>query len=500
MSFGIDLEKFKALASKQSLVTNWIEVLADLDTPVSIYSKLEASGSGTFLFESVIGGEKIGRYSFVGYKALEIIEAYEGNPYKLLETKLETLNLASTQLPFFHQGYVGYFSFESIQNIEPSLKMKTSIYPQMYMALAGSLIVFDNVSNKFYIVVNSLIDKSKINDNLYLENTYNDSIKAINQIKELIDQKTNLKRLAINENIQVDVNEFQSNTGSNEFQQMVIQAKQHIKEGDIFQVVLSHKLSRKVKVDPLKVYRILRTVNPSPYQFIYNIKLKNNQRLSLVGSSPEMLVKATHKQDSLGQEFLEAEIRPIAGTYKRGANELEDNALTDKLLNDPKEIAEHVMLMDLARNDLGRVCENGSIQVAQSMIVEKYSHVLHIVSSVLGKIKKSLGLKAGLKLLQACFPAGTLSGAPKIEAIKIITSLEKEARGPYGGTIGYFGLDGMVDSAIMIRTLLITPDSVEVQAGAGIVADSEPIKELQETYNKAGALIKVIQLASTLII
>lgn len=496
MSFGIDFQEFKALAAKQSLVTNWIEVLADLDTPVSVYSQLEASGSGTFLFESVIGGEKIGRYSFVGYKALEVIETYNENPYKLLETKLEALNLASNQLPFFHQGYVGYFSFESIASIEPSLKMKTSIYPQMYMILAGSMIVFDNVSNKFYIVVNSLIDKSKINDNKYLQKTYDDSITEIKHIKKLIDQKINLERLEINENSSFDVKDFNSNTGTEEFQVMVNQAKKHIKEGDIFQVVLSHKLSRKIKVDPLKVYRILRTVNPSPYQFIYNLKLKNGQRLSLVGSSPEMLVKATHKLDDKDQEFLEAEIRPIAGTYKRGTNEIEDKELINKLLKDPKEIAEHVMLMDLARNDLGRVCENGSIKVAENMIVEKYSHVLHIVSSVLGKIKKSLGLKSGLKLLQACFPAGTLSGAPKVEAIKIITELEKEARGPYGGTIGYFGLDGMVDSAIMIRTLLISHDSVEVQAGAGIVADSDPVKELQETYNKAGALIKVIGLAS----
>ncbi len=496
MSFGIDFQDFKALATKQSLVTNWIEVLADLDTPVSVYSKLEASGSATFLFESVIGGEKIGRYSFVGYKALEIIETYNDNPYKLLEAKLEALNLASNQLPFFHQGYVGYFSFESIQSIEPSLNMKSSIYPQMYMILAGSMIVFDNVSNKFYIVVNSLIDKSKVNDDKYLQKTYDNSISEIKHIKKLIDKKINLERLEIDESISVEAKDFKSNTGADEFQEMVIQAKKHIREGDIFQVVLSHKLSRKISVNPLKVYRILRTVNPSPYQFIYNIKLKNGQRLSLVGSSPEMLVKATHKLDKNGQEFLEAEIRPIAGTYRRGANEVEDQELTNKLLKDPKEIAEHVMLVDLARNDLGRVCENGSIQVAQNMIVEKYSHVLHIVSSVLGKIKSSLGLKAGLKLLQACFPAGTLSGAPKVEAIKIITELEKEARGPYGGTIGYFGLDGMVDTAIMIRTLLITPNSVEVQAGAGVVADSDPAKELQETYNKAGALIKVINIAS----
>ncbi len=493
MSSGLCFQNFKTFAAKQSIVSNWIEMLADLDTPVSVYTKLQASSPDTFLFESVIGGEKIGRYSFVGYKALDILEIYNEDPYKILENKLNNFKASSQELPFFHQGYVGYFSFESIHYIEPSLTMQNSKYPQMYMMLAGSLIVFDNVSNKLFIIVNSLIDESKNQDEKYLKEIYDKSINEVKQIKSLIEQKTNLERLEIVEPVNNNQN-FQSNTGGEEFQEIVLKAKQHIKEGDIFQVVLSHKLSQAAKLDPLKVYRILRTVNPSPYQFIYNIQLKDGQRLSLVGSSPEMLVKATHKTDDQGKRFLEAEIRPIAGTYKRGANEQEDAKLIEKLLKDEKEIAEHVMLVDLARNDLGRVCDNGSIKVAQSMIVEKYSHVMHIVSSVIGQVTKTNAI-TGLKLLKACFPAGTLSGAPKVEAIKIINQLEKAARGPYGGTIGYFGLDGMVDSAIMIRTLLIKPDCVEVQAGAGVVADSDPAKELQETYNKAGALMKVVAIA-----
>lgn len=488
--YKLSFEQFEELAAKQSIVSNYAELVSDIDTPLSVYAKFADKYSDAFLFESVIGGEKIGRYSFIGFNALELLEVYDTDPYRLLEDRLAQFHeYCSNQLPFFHQGYVGYFSFESIASIEPSLEMHKSKYPLSYMLLVGDLIVFDRVMNKIYIVVNSLTA------NANLKCLYEESCARIDHIKHTLFKATKLEHLDLDENLDLDVQkDFQSNTGESEFRSMVIKAKEHIKEGDIFQVVLSHKLTKETKVSPLLVYRVLRTINPSPYLFIYNLKLQNGEKFSLVGSSPEMLVKSTSKIDSKGSKYLEAEIRPIAGTYKRGKDEVEDAELAAKLLQDTKEIAEHVMLVDLARNDLGKVCENGSIKVAQNMIVEKYSHVMHIVSSVIGKVAKN----AGLKLFKACFPAGTLSGAPKIEAIRIISELESEARGIYGGAIGYFGLDGTIDTAIMIRTLLISESELSVQAGAGVVTDSDPEKELQETYNKAGALMKVISIAENL--
>lgn len=463
--------------TKQSTLTkihtNYIELYADLDTPVSIYSKLRCESQDAFLFESVLGGEQIGRYSIIGFKALRklVVNADSGeDPYALLETKIKEHASSSEALPFFHKGYVGFFSFESIASVEPSIKVKSSECPVAYLLLVGSLVVFDHVKQKIYLIDNSFSDDKK------------ESEKRLNEIKTIISQPVMIERL---DEVKARDSklEFSSNTGKESFLEIIKTAKQHIKDGDCFQVVLSHKLKKDLKVNPLDAYRVLRTLNPSPYLFVFNFEDK-----SLVGSSPEMLVKTS--KESNGQ--FKAEIRPIAGTYKRGENLSEDLELAKRLMEDPKERAEHVMLIDLARNDLGRVCENGSVTVPQSMIVEKYSHVLHIVSSVIGRVKKTYGLSSGVELLRACFPAGTLSGAPKVNAIKIIENLEKEARGAYGGTIGYFGLDGSVDSAIMIRTLLIEQDSVTVQAGAGVVADSDPESEWQETFNKANALIDVI--------
>ncbi|MBT6842584.1 MAG: anthranilate synthase component I [Candidatus Melainabacteria bacterium] len=491
----LSFDQFQELASKQAIVSNWTELVADLDTPVSIYSKLHKNSKDTFLFESVIGGEKIGRYSFIGYKALEIIKTYEGDPYQKLTERLTEINQNGMEvnpaLPFFHQGFVGYFSFETIRYIEPSIAMQKSQYPESYLILVGSMVVFDRVTQKIYLIANTLVDKKQD-----LEKQYQESLADLAELKTTMDQKIDLPRLDIDlgsySTRHPSANGFESNTGEDVYKSMVETAKEHIIEGDIFQVVPSHKLIKDASIDPLKAYRILRTVNPSPYLFLYNLDLDDLGSVSLVGSSPEMIVKSSHNE--AGE--LEAEIRPIAGTYKRGKSAEEDQKLADKLLNDPKEIAEHVMLVDLARNDLGRVCQSGSIKVAQNMIIEKYSHVQHIVSSVIGELKSELGYKSGVELFRACFPAGTLSGAPKVEAIKIIAKLEKEARGPYGGGIGYFGLDGLVDVAIIIRTMIIENNKITLQAGGGVVADSKPESELQETYNKAGALIKVVELAN----
>jgi anthranilate synthase component 1 len=491
---NLSFEEFAKLSKNNRLVCNHSELLSDIDTPVSIYAKLRKHSPQAFLFESVTGGEKLGRYSFIGFKALKVISSPESqNSYEELRKELSENPCADNEtLAFFHKGFVGYFSFESIQSIEPSLNIrKAYLYPQMYMLLVGSMVVLDHIEQKLYLINNSLLDPAKTTSREYLLDEYNQSQAELANIKKIIFEESPLERIKLDKQVDID---FVSNTGEAEFMRMVDKAKEHILEGDIFQIVLSHKLSADIAVDPLKVYRILRTVNPSPYLFIFNICPGNLQdpSLCLVGSSPEILVKCS--KDS-GSPDLTAELRPIAGTYKRGNSDAEDEELSQKLINDPKEKAEHLMLIDLARNDLGRVCQKGSIKLAQNMIVEKYSHVLHIVSSVTGLLDKNF-CPESVDLLKASFPAGTLSGAPKIEAVKIIGQLEKETRGPYGGCIGYIGLDGTMDMAITIRTIFIEPTRVTIQAGAGIVADSDRSMEYQETLNKAEALIKVLRLSA----
>lgn len=488
----LDFENYKKQSFKSKILTNYLVCSSDLDTPVSVYAKLQRESKDAFIFESVIGGEKIGRYSFVGYKALKKISIpgnSKENCYKVLESNLIELNQGQDLkedelLPFFYKGFVGFFSFESVAQIETSLNLKKSTMPEMYQLLVGSLVVFDHLAKKMYLIDNSIKEN---NDSL--EKLYENSCEEIDKLKKLIESPLQESRFDFKQT-KPDLNtiETQSNTGKERFMELVQKAKEHIIEGDIFQVVLSHKFYLNQKTNPLQAYRMLRTVNPSPYLFLFNFSCEDKQ-FSLVGSSPEMLCKASINHSLNG---IEAEIRPIAGTYKRGANLEEDTLLAEKLINDPKERAEHVMLIDLARNDLGRICRQGTISVPQNMIVEKYSHVLHIVSSVKGLVQKSLAVLSGLELVKACFPAGTLSGAPKVESLKIISQLELEPRAIYGGTIGYFGLDGTVDTAIMIRTMLIEDNKITIQAGAGIVADSEPEKEWQETINKASALFSTL--------
>jgi anthranilate synthase component 1 len=490
------LEDFQNLAQTQSLITNYCELYADLDTPVSIYAKLKEKSEHAFLFESVIAGERIGRYSIIGFRPLEIIDGNllkTQNSFALLQEKItqyQPKEALEDVLPFFHKGFVGFMPFESSAHIEPILNLNSSNYPSIYMLLVGSLVVFDHVKQKLFLINNSFAS-SKPN----VEELFKDSLNHLQELKDIISSPSYLERLDFDAQIKsienLDQSIFKSNTGKENFIQQVNKAKNYIKEGDIFQVVLSHKMIAKISIDPLLAYRMLRSINPSPYLFIFN--LKSTFDAVLVGSSPEMLVKTDLRTSSDSSKLLLAENRPIAGTYKRGANPSDDEVLINKLLNDKKEISEHVMLIDLARNDLGRVCQKGSVKVPQKMIVEKYSHVLHIVSSVTGIINSDYGINSGVKLLSSCFPAGTLSGAPKIEAIKIISELEVEPRGPYGGAVGYFALDGSMDSAILIRTLVIEKDRVSIQAGAGVVADSDPEKEWQETLNKASALISVIE-------
>ncbi len=461
-----------------------LEMSAEID-PAAVYDVLHKHSADAFMFESVEGSEKFARYTFIGYKPLELLKS---GSYEDLALKIEEL-ASDNELPFFHKGYVGFFTFESIADIEPKLKCNGSSHPHMYMQLVGSMIVFDRVLEKIYLIANNYAAHAAANQD------------ALAELKSLLESAKPLPELscditlALPDLLRGDAAvQFASNTSEKSFMDMVAKAKRHILEGDVFQVVLSRRLSAKATVDPLLAYRLLRKVNPSPYLFIYNVRDFAGASYSLVGSSPEMLVKSTRMA-----EGYQAEIRPIAGTYPRGKDEAEDERNVRTLLADEKERAEHVMLIDLARNDLGRVAQAGSVTVAQQMIVEKYSHVMHIVSSVVAKLKNTVSVKQnarlGIDLLKACFPAGTLSGAPKLEAIDIITELEAEPRRSYGGAIGYFSLDASVDTAIMIRTMVLETNAVHIQAGAGIVADSVAESEYQETYNKASALIKVVNLA-----
>ena len=446
--------------------TEYLELVNDTDTPVSIFEKIRSEYQDCFLFESVLKGEQVGRYSLIGFNALETIKSQDA--LKDLEARLEGLASSSQDLPFFHKGFVGFLPFETFEEIEPSVKAKSK--DDAFLYLAGNLIVFDHVKQKLYLIQNKLDEKAASN---------------LESIQALIDKPSSLTRLDFDQSLVDKDHGFYSNTGEATFLEMVEKSKKHIHEGDVFQIVPSHKFIKDLDkaIDPFLIYRILRTVNPSPYLFLFNFEGK-----TLVGSSPEMMTKSVHTA-----EGIKAQINPIAGTYRRTGDLAKDEELKEKLLNDKKELAEHVMLIDLARNDLAKVCDK--VDVPEKIFVETYSHVMHIVSHVTGIIREMSAAKSVVDLVRAAFPAGTLSGAPKIEAIKILMNIEQEARGYYGGAMGYFGLDGTCDTAIMIRTMLVEDKKITIQAGAGVVADSDPQKEWQETFNKANALIDVVSLA-----
>jgi anthranilate synthase component 1 len=465
------------------LFTKYLELVNDIDTPVSVFNKIASKYKDGFLFESVLQAKQVGRYSFIGFNALKTITSMK----VLEELRSEIANLEDDnkeELPFFYKGFVGFFPFETFCEIEPTIKPKKT--EKAFLYLVGNLIVFDHVQQKLFLIQNSLDADFKSN---------------LNEVVELINKNSSLKRLDFDTKSSVNKSfsetGFYSNTGEVEFKKLIEKAKKHIFEGDVFQMVLSHKFLKDFKtktLDPFLLYRILRTVNPSPYQFLFNY-VEDGEFKTLVGSSPEMMVKSIKVFEN-GKDEIKAQISPIAGTYRRTHDAIKDEALKQKLLTDKKELAEHVMLIDLARNDLSRVCRE--VSVPEKIFVETYSHVMHIVSNVVGFLKPMSKADSVVDLVKAAFPAGTLSGAPKIEAIKLILDLEKESRGYYGGTIGYFGLNGTLDTAIMIRTMLVTKDQICIQAGCGVVADSDPHGEWQETFNKANALIDVVLMAENI--
>ena len=465
------------------------EVLADLDTPLSTYLKL-ANGPYSYLFESVQGGEKWGRYSIIGFPCRTRIKIYGhevtleqgyessetftvADPLAWIEEYQQQLNVAEVEgLPRFTGGLVGYFGYDTIRYIEPRLANDTkpdSIKtPDILLMLSEEVVVFDNLSGKLYLITH--VDPSEANA---LENGQ----QRLSQLERQLRESVPTYKPAAKSN-KVTEADFVSGFTEQGFKQAVEKAREYIIDGDVMQVVLSQRLSIPFNAPPLDLYRALRCLNPSPY--MYYIDLDDHY---VVGSSPEILVRLD------GDEVT---VRPIAGTRPRGKDEAEDLALEKDLLADPKELAEHLMLIDLGRNDAGRVSQIGSVELTDKMIIERYSHVMHIVSNVTGKLNPGMN---AMDVLRATFPAGTVSGAPKIRAMEIIDELEPVKRGVYSGAVGYLSWNGNMDTAIAIRTAVIKDNVLNIQAGAGIVYDSTPENEWAETMNKARAVFRAVSMA-----
>lgn len=465
-----------------------LECFADLDTPLSVYSKL-ANDRYSYLLESADGGNKYGRYSIIGLpakiriqikknkisvfnKEKLIDEVTDQNPLNFIDDFMSQFKTPQNlDLPRFSGGLAGYFGYETIQYIEPRLSKEflndKLDLPDILLMLSDEVVVFDNVSGKLYFV--NYVDVNATN-------AYDDGILRLKALEEKLKQGPSPYLIEERKFVD-DVSEVKSEFGEENFLRAVKKIKEYIFNGDTMQVVLSQRLSQNFKSNPLSLYRTLRNLNPSPYMYFYNM-----DDHYVVGASPEILV--TLEGDKVT-------VRPIAGTRPRGNDEDEDETLEKDLLEDPKEIAEHVQLMDLGRNDIGRVSETSSVKVTDHMIIERYSHVMHIVSNVEGKLKGKL---SAMDVLKATFPAGTVSGAPKVRAMEIINELESSKRGVYSGAVGYVGFDGDMNVAIAIRTAVIKNQTLFVQAGAGIVSDSIPKKEWEETQNKAKAILKAAEL------
>lgn len=485
--------KFKALAAKGNTVPVYLDLTADCETPLGAYSKIR-SGGPAFLFESIVGGEHISRYSFLGANPRKVFRIYEDDvevshkdgrtesfpipqdPLKVIEAEMAEYHPVETPgMPPFHGGAVGYVGHEYIHYVEPTVQKPEENplqVPILYYMITDSVLIFDHVRQVLRVCVNARIEGDP-------GAAYDSAAAEIHRICEQLEteQKLGHRRLVEPTELPVPSGNF---TQPN-FEAAVEKVKEYVRSGDVIQTVLSQRFEKDFKPSPIELYRALRTVNPSPYMF-----LLEDADFSVVGASPEVHVRLTGD---------EVEIRPIAGTLHRGASEAEDLALEKDLLADAKEKAEHLMLVDLARNDIGRVCEYGSVHVPDYMVIERYSHVMHIVSQVSGKIRPDC---SAYDLMRATFPAGTLSGAPKVRALQIISELEQSQRGVYGGAIGYFGFGGNHDSAIGIRTAVVKNGRIYIQSGAGVVADSVPESEFMETVNKAKAMLKAVATAENI--
>jgi anthranilate synthase component 1 len=498
-----DFSQFSALAQQGNFVPVYQEWVADLETPVSAWYKVCAGQPYSFLLESVEGGENLGRYSFLGCDPLWVLEArgesttqtyrdgsvtvFEGDPFEALANCLKPYTpVKLPQLPPGIGGLFGFWGYELIRWIEPRVPVypaTESDLPDGLWMQVDNLIIFDQVKRKIWAITYADLR------NTDLQQAYKqacDRVRAlVSKLQLPLSGKDTVLEWTPPDSATQQLT-YTSNTEASQFCANVKKAKDYIRAGDIFQVVLSQRLSAEYRGNPFALYRSLRLINPSPYMAYFNFG-----DWQIIGSSPEVMVKTTASPEG----GLRATLRPIAGTRRRGKTPQEDNALASELLEDPKEIAEHVMLVDLGRNDLGRVCQKGTVNVDEVMVIERYSHVMHIVSNVMGELDPS---KTAWDLLKACFPAGTVSGAPKIRAMEIIHELERERRGPYSGVYGYYDFEGQLNSAIAIRTMVVRLQDydkhiVSVQAGAGLVADSDPEKEYEETLNKARGLLEAIR-------
>jgi len=495
--FYPDFKEFIEKTRQGNVIPVYKEILGDLETPVSAFLKLNKRPS--FLLESVVGGEKWARYSFIGIdpsmtikcegKKVEIknggvlIETETSEPLNIIKDILSKFKLVEIKgLPRFSGGLVGYIGYDVVKffervpdNPKPKIDM-----PDIFLMLADTVLIFDNLKQTIKVVHNVHIDGKGAKE------TYEEAEakidKTIDELKSEVRGQRSKVFLPTSE-IETPTSStgFSSNFSKENFLNAVEKAKEYVMAGDVVQVVLSQRFQRQTNASPFDIYRSLRVINPSPYMYFLD-----TGEAHIVGSSPEILVRL---------EGDEITLRPIAGTRKRGETEEEDKKLEEDLKRDPKEIAEHIMLVDLGRNDVGRVAEIGSVNVTELMTVERYSHVMHLVSNVEGRLKKGLN---AIDVFKACFPAGTVSGAPKVRAMEIIEELEPTKRGPYAGAVGYFGYSGNMDTCITIRTLIVKDNKVHVQAGAGIVADSVPENEYKETENKAMAMMKAVEAARTM--
>jgi anthranilate synthase component 1 len=489
--YSPDQVTFSAMMKGAGLVPLHRTIVADLDTPLTIFAKVAGKEEHAFLFESMEGGEKWGRYSFIGLDPLVTFESIrdrvtlagpdfaepevrEGvNPFTELRDLLASFNASTAPgLPRFYGGAVGFLGYDMIRFIEdiPDSHEPLDV-PDSSFIVPRLVLIHDSVNQTLTVVCNVIASESKDIDSIY-----QDACSRIDAVTDKLRQPLPDSLTARSGGSAH--HEFTSNMDEQSFADMVERAKEYILAGDIIQVVLSQRFHSRTELDPFLLYRSLRHINPSPYLFYLRLR-----DVVLIGSSPEILVRL---------EDGDIELRPIAGTRKRGRTSEEDRALEDELLADPKERAEHLMLVDLGRNDVGRVAESGSVEVSDLLVVERYSHVMHIVSGVHGKLAEG---RDQFDVMKACFPAGTVSGAAKIRAMEVIDELELERRGPYAGAVGYFGFSGNMDFCITIRTFFMKDDNLWIQAGAGIVSDSVPAREYEETINKARGLRRAVELA-----
>ncbi len=490
-----DKNKYLELAGQQyNLIPVYKEYMADTETPTSIFLKGCGQDNKGFLLESIEGSKNLARYSFIGVGSSNSAVLEDGvfsygqnkgnskkkktvKPLAEIEKIMDGYKLyQDPELDHFIGGAVGFLSYDLVKYFENiTLPENETMLPEMFLYFTDLIVVFDHLMNRLKI-----ISTIKSGDGVSPDEAYELSVKRILELEKKIATNTVsslVNGLGDKNGSSADMPDFRSNFSTEDFKKAVGDAKASIVDGDVFQVVLSQRFCMEDSRDPINIYRGLRSINPSPYMYFFNFG-----NFNMIGASPEPLVKIN------GNKVLTC---PIAGTRKRGSNDAEEAVLVEDLLSDEKEIAEHNMLVDLARNDLGRVCKYGSVKLKEYMNVEKYSHVMHLVSRVEGELNESSTIYDALR---SVFPAGTLSGAPKIKAMQIISGLEPDRRGPYGGAVGYFGYDGNLDSCITIRTAIVKDGKVYVQAGAGIVYDSVPENEYQETLNKAAALFKAVKL------